>query len=80
VIRASLQPAPTARAAALVERARETAGRFGGFVVVEAAPHSYKREHDVFGSPASDFAIMRRLKEEFDPKRILSSGRFVGRL
>jgi glycolate oxidase FAD binding subunit len=80
MILARLQPTATTRAVALVERARETVGRFGGFVVVDAAPATYKREHDVFGSARPDFALMRRLKEEFDPKRILSPGRFVGRL
>ena len=49
-------------------------------MIVDAAPMSLKRQIDVFGPLRPDFAIMRRLKEEFDPKRTLSPGRFVGRL
>ena len=80
VIRAQLHPTREARAHALVVSAVEIAARHEGFVVVDAAPVSLKRQIDVFGPPRPDFAIMRRLKEEFDPKRTLSPGRFVGRL
>jgi glycolate oxidase FAD binding subunit len=80
LVRLQLTPGRDARVATLVERCREVALRYGGFAVVEAAPPSYKREHDVFGPLRSDAPIMRRLKEEFDPKRLLAPGRFVGRL
>jgi len=80
VIRAKLSPSAEERAGALVDHARELVSAHGGSVVVEAAPPSYKREHDVFSPLRADFAIMKRLKDEFDPKRTLSPGRFVGRL
>lgn len=80
VIRANLQPGRDARAGALVEAAREVAARYDGSVVVDAAPPLLKQEIDVFGPLRSDFAIMKRLKEEFDPNRILSPGRFMGRI
>lgn len=80
VIRANLRPSRDARAGALVEAAREVASRYDGSVAVDAAPPLLKREIDVFGPMRSDFAIMKRLKEEFDPKRILSPGRFMGRI
>jgi len=80
VIRANLKPTREARAGALVEAARDVASRYGGGVIVEAAPTALKHDIDVFGPLRPDFAIMKRLKEEFDPRRILSPGRFVGRL
>lgn len=79
-IRANLKPTREARAGALVEAARDIASRYGGGVIVEAAPPVLKHDIDVFGPLRPDFAIMKRLKEEFDPRRILSPGRFVGRL
>ncbi|MCH8191279.1 MAG: FAD-binding oxidoreductase, partial [Chloroflexi bacterium] len=48
--------------------------------VVESCGPSVKRAVDVWGPPGSEFAIMRRLKEQFDPGRIFSPGRFVGGL
>lgn len=80
VIRVQLEPARDARALSLVQSVREVVDRAGGSVVVEAAPLSVKRQIDVFGPLRPDVAIMRRLKQEFDPKRILAPGRFVGRL
>jgi glycolate oxidase FAD binding subunit len=80
VVRANLRPSRDYRPAALVDAAREVGARHGGYAVVDSAPPSYKREHDVFGPLRPDFAIMKRMKDEFDPRRILSPGRFVGRL
>jgi glycolate oxidase FAD binding subunit len=80
IIRVKLRPARTAQAHTLVDAAREVASRYGGGVVVEAAPPLLKREIDVFGTLRADFAIMQRLKEEFDPRGTLSPGRFAGRL
>lgn len=68
------------RAASLVQVARDVAGRFDGSLLIEAAPVSVKREIDVFGPLRSDFPTMKRLKDEFDPTRVLSPGRFIGRL
>jgi glycolate oxidase FAD binding subunit len=80
VVRATLRPPSDERAAIHVAHAREVAERHGGYVVVEAAPLEYKRVHDVFGPLRPDFATMKRLKDEFDPRRMLSPGRFVGGL
>src|SRR5262249_7052898 len=49
-----------------------------GAVIIEAAPANFKREVDVWGSTRTDFTLMRRLKEEFDPNHVLNPGRFVG--
>lgn len=52
----------------------------GGALVLEAAPVDVKREIGVWGERRGDFTLMRRLKQEFDRKAILSPGRFVGGL
>lgn len=80
VIRAQLHPTRAARAHALLVTATEIASRHDGFVVVDAAPMSLKRQIDVFGPTRPDFAIMQRLKESLDPHRTLSPGRFAGEL
>jgi glycolate oxidase FAD binding subunit len=51
-----------------------------GALVIDAAPRALKEQLDVFGPPRADFAIMRRLKQQFDPDGVLSPGRFLGRL
>ena len=80
VIRASMQPSRNTRPAAVAAVVMEVASRYAGSVVLDAAPPLLKREIDVFGPLRSDFPIMTRLKDQFDPKRTLSPGRFVGRL
>jgi glycolate oxidase FAD binding subunit len=80
VIRAQLHPTREARAHPLLITAIEIAARHDGFVVVDAAPMSLKRQIDVFGPSRPDTAIMRRLKDALDPRRTLSPGRFAGKL
>ncbi len=80
LIRANLAVHSDAYSVSLVDAAREIAAQFNGALVIDAAPPALKREIDVFGPTRSDFATMKRLKAEFDPKRILSPGRFAGRL
>jgi glycolate oxidase FAD binding subunit len=59
---------------------RQAVTRLSGSLVVEACPLSLKEKIDVWGEPAADFPLMRRLKEQFDPQGILNPGRFLGRL
>jgi glycolate oxidase FAD binding subunit len=48
---------------------------------VRRAPIELKRDLDVWGPVAADaFAIMQRIKREFDPAGILNPGRFAGGL
>ncbi|WP_243056374.1 FAD-binding oxidoreductase [Nocardioides sp. SR21] len=60
-----------------VHRLREVAARHGGTVVVVDAPDEVKQVVDVWG-PVPALDLMRRVKEQFDPERRLSPGRFVG--
>jgi glycolate oxidase FAD binding subunit len=52
----------------------------GGALVVERATPEVKGEVDVWGDPGPGLQLMRRVKEAFDPGRVLAPGRFVGGL
>lgn len=79
LIRANVD-AQRLRPLTIIEHAREAAMRRGGAMFIDAAPPLVKRQHDVFGQPRSDVALMRRLKEQFDPTRTLAPGRHYGRI
>lgn len=49
-----------------------------GFLTVLEAPLSWKQELDIWGYSGNSLPIMHRLKQQFDPKNLLSPGRFVG--
>jgi len=61
-----------------VEALRDLAVAAQGYVVVERCPMPAKATLDVWGDPGQGFPLMRRLKEQMDPKGILNPGRFVG--
>ena len=64
---------------AFIEVARTAAQTASGTLVLESVPSEFKRGIDVFGDELGpELALMRKLKEEFDPKRLLNPGRFVG--
>lgn len=46
--------------------------------VVLSAPTAVKRGIDVWGAAPETLDLMRQLKHEFDPARVLNPGRFVG--
>jgi glycolate oxidase FAD binding subunit len=48
--------------------------------IIEWCPSELKRELSVWGPPRADLALMRGLKNEFDPRGILAPGRFYGGL
>jgi glycolate oxidase FAD binding subunit len=73
-------PADEVMAGQAVGTLRKAASHAGGAFVVEHCPSALKASIDVWGEAGSQLAIMRRLKEQFDPSRILSPGRFVGGL
>ncbi|MEN8182926.1 MAG: FAD-binding oxidoreductase [Myxococcota bacterium] len=60
--------------------AREAASRGGGGWRIEAAPLELRREHEVFGDPPEALAVMRALKDRYDPAGVLNPGRFLGGL
>ena len=62
----------------IVATLRELAESVDGYAVVERCPSSAKTHLDVWGDPGQGLALMRRLKEQMDPGRVLNPGRFVG--
>ncbi len=76
-LRVGLDSADAEETASSVRALREAALRAGGSLVVNAAPPGVKQAVAVWGDIAA-LAIMRRMKQEFDPRSTLNPGRFVG--
>ena len=57
----------------------EAAGR-GWTAVIEFAPDSRRQSLDLWPSPGSDFGIMQRIKNLFDPSNLLNRGRLFRHL
>jgi glycolate oxidase FAD binding subunit len=62
-----------------VDELRATAKRLGGGLVIERCPPELKRQIDVWGD-GYDLRLMKSVKDALDPRRTLSSLRFVGGL
>jgi glycolate oxidase FAD binding subunit len=66
------QPAPS-----VVELLRAAAVRAGGHAVVLTAPPDVRESLDMWG-PVGGLALMRRVKDQFDPGHRFAPGSFVG--
>lgn len=69
--------------AGTVEELRAAWTRLAGYgrhATMLAAPGDVKAGYDVFGRHPEGVAVMRRLKETFDPERTLNPGRFIALL
>ena len=64
----------------LVDRVRKLAAEIGGSLVIERCSTELKNAVDVWGPAGDEPETMRKVKSAWDPKGILSPGRFVGRL
>lgn len=64
----------------IIKELREAAQRLGGYVIIEKCPLDIKPTLDVWGDSFEGIDVMRRIKQELDPARILNPGRYVGRL
>jgi glycolate oxidase FAD binding subunit len=81
VLRAQVTGVSIPDGSTLVARLRDLVAPMGGSVVVEAASPALRGALDPWGPMAPEvFALMRAIKEQFDPDRILNPGRFVGGL
>ena len=61
-----------------IRAARRVAHEAGGRIVIEKCPAAVKDGIDVWDDVGGALAIMRRLKEQYDPDRILNPGRYAG--
>lgn len=50
---------------------------FGGSVVLQSVPLDLLRATDAWGEAGPDLALMRKVKDVFDPDRVMSPGRFL---
>ena len=64
--------------AAAVTHARSAAARSGGVLVVERRPPALSGAIDPWSDVGESISVMRRMKEQYDPGRVLNPGRFVG--
>jgi glycolate oxidase FAD binding subunit len=51
-----------------------------GTSVVEFAPQDFREKHALWPQPGNDFAMMKKIKEMFDPQSLLNRGRLYGRI
>jgi glycolate oxidase FAD binding subunit len=66
-------------AASFVAHLREAVRDFEGSVTVQAGPQALRSMLDPWGPvPPGALELMRRLRDAFDPGRVLNPGRFVG--
>ena len=56
------------------------ARQHGGSAIIERCPSAVKANIDVFGDAGASIEIMRRIKQQYDPGRVLNPGRFAGRI
>lgn len=57
---------------------RSVLGQANGFLTVLEAPVALKQQLDIWGYTGNALELMRKIKQQFDPKNLLSPHRFVG--
>ena len=62
------------------EKLLSLAGQHRGQAIMLVSPAELKRDVNVWGPAPTAFFLMRRIKQQFDPKGLMNPGRFVGRL
>jgi FAD/FMN-containing dehydrogenase len=55
----------------------QAASAVSGYATIQWCPRHWKNSVNVWGDERKDVALMRKLKNVFDPQRILAPGRFV---
>jgi glycolate oxidase FAD binding subunit len=51
-----------------------------GTSVVEFAPQAFRESGELWPRPGNDFAMMKKIKDMFDPRGLLNRGRLYGRI
>ncbi len=70
-------PADPTTVTTITAALRAAAATWGGDVVILDAPADIRAALDIWG-PVNGLALMRRIKDQFDPEHRLAPGRFVG--
>ena len=63
---------------AVLHQTRDAVHLAGGRLIIERCPQEVKSRLDVWDDIGEPLAIMRRMKEQYDPRGILNPGRFAG--
>jgi glycolate oxidase FAD binding subunit len=66
------------RAAAMLKELTDVAVRAEGNLVLTRCAVAWKRQLPVWGRERGDLWLMRRVKEQLDPRHLFNPGRFVG--
>ena len=74
----SLRNQDTTILSSLITDVRRDCAAVGGHLVILRAPAAVKTEMNVWGNAGDAVPVMHAIKRQFDPKQILSPGRFVG--
>ena len=64
----------------VIQQMFKIANLFKANMILEKCPLEIKNHYDVWGNFDESVTIMRSLKEQYDPKRLLNPGRFVGNI
>ncbi len=75
-----LQFAPSTVTPQIIMEMRQYCQTKNGFLTVLEAPLDFKQQLDVWGYNGNALQIMRQIKQQFDPKNLLSPNRFVGKI
>jgi len=67
-----------AQIADFISSVRNLLAPSGGTLVVLKAPPALRTRVDVWGTAGTALPLMKRIKEQFDPRGILNRGRFLG--
>ena len=51
-----------------------------GKIAIEFAPQDFRQENELWPQPGNDFAMMKQIKNMFDPQGLLNRGRLYGRI
>ena len=62
----------------MISKARLATHEAGGNIIVEQCPTRIKHKISVWDEVGDSIDIMRRMKQQYDPNRVLNPGRFVG--
>lgn len=61
-----------------IQELRERAITAKGNLILTRCPPAWKKTLNVWGEPRGDWPLMRKIKQQFDPRNIFNPGRFVG--
>jgi glycolate oxidase FAD binding subunit len=68
------------RAATMLKPLQDAALAAQGNLILPRCPAAWKQSLPVWGRPRGDLALMRRIKDKLDPRRLFNAGRFVDAL